>query len=636
MPDRKLSFNITADDDASKVFEKISRTAKKEMGAVEDSLDDTRTAGKKAADALSAVFDELDAEMAQTTQAADRLAQAMGPELAGKVDASKAVNEFKRMGLTLEEIEADADELALALKKADDVSLKHFSGQADAAGASVKNLGDSSDQSRSVLANMVGNSTQDLGALGGVAGTAGMAIGQLGEYAAEGNISLQGLAKVAGPMALVTVAAGGIGAALKAIDAEKAFRADLVKKFTDAMKEGKSAAESMRDVVIETGKLDFESGLFGGGGIAGIGSKTRDLVPIFQDLGYETAEWLRFLDDPAGAADKFIATAEAMGTENIALQNKLIKAAEGLMQYADSAAEAEKVQALLNEIQTEATGVNAELINQLADMPGLTVRNTLATGDLADAADDSADAHLRQQDAIKAAREEAQRAADGIFDLEEAERALIDSVRTLAAETEANTLVQLDSKRTAEEKATSAYELRDAEIAAAKEAFNAAQAYAAEKGAAEGSAQSAQLQRQRLIELANQFPSLRDEIQQYIDKLLAIPTSRTTTINTITATGSNRNRGVAIASAAGGPVRAGDLHLVGEEGPELFVSNTNGTIIPNGGVAGVGSPAAVGSSPVVYNLTVNAGIGTNGRELGRAVVTAIKQYERYNGSGWRR
>lgn len=39
--------------------------------------------------------------------------------------------------------------------------------------------------------------------------------------------------------------------------------------------------------------------------------------------------------------------------------------------------------------------------------------------------------------------------------------------------------------------------------------------------------------------------------------------------------------------AAGGPVSAGSAYLVGEQGPELFMPRSSGTIIPNGGMGGV-------------------------------------------------
>ena len=79
--------------------------------------------------------------------------------------------------------------------------------------------------------------------------------------------------------------------------------------------------------------------------------------------------------------------------------------------------------------------------------------------------------------------------------------------------------------------------------------------------------------------------------------------------------------------AVGGPVGAGMPYIVGEKGPELFVPNMNGTIIPNGGGSGGGS---MGGGTTV-NITVNAGLGTDGYSVGKSVVDAIKKYERVSG-----
>lgn len=49
------------------------------------------------------------------------------------------------------------------------------------------------------------------------------------------------------------------------------------------------------------------------------------------------------------------------------------------------------------------------------------------------------------------------------------------------------------------------------------------------------------------------------------------------------------------ARAAGGPVAGSMPYLVGENGPELFVPSTSGSIVPNGAPAG-------GGGPVVYNI----------------------------------
>jgi phage-related protein len=72
--------------------------------------------------------------------------------------------------------------------------------------------------------------------------------------------------------------------------------------------------------------------------------------------------------------------------------------------------------------------------------------------------------------------------------------------------------------------------------------------------------------------------------------------------------------------AAGGMVTGGSMYAVGERGPELFIPNQNGTIIPNN---------AIGGS--TYNITVNAGMGADPVRVGEYVVSAIRRYERASG-----
>jgi hypothetical protein len=67
--------------------------------------------------------------------------------------------------------------------------------------------------------------------------------------------------------------------------------------------------------------------------------------------------------------------------------------------------------------------------------------------------------------------------------------------------------------------------------------------------------------------------------------------------------------------AAGGIVNKPTLAMIGEAGPEA--------VIPlRGRNAGMGA---------TYNITVNAGLGTNGSQVGREIVDAIKKYERASG-----
>ena len=71
--------------------------------------------------------------------------------------------------------------------------------------------------------------------------------------------------------------------------------------------------------------------------------------------------------------------------------------------------------------------------------------------------------------------------------------------------------------------------------------------------------------------------------------------------------------------AKGGIVTAPTLGIVGEAGAEA--------IIPLNQLGNFG-----GSS---YNITVNAGMGTNGAQVGAQIVEAIKKYEKSNGTRWR-
>jgi hypothetical protein len=74
--------------------------------------------------------------------------------------------------------------------------------------------------------------------------------------------------------------------------------------------------------------------------------------------------------------------------------------------------------------------------------------------------------------------------------------------------------------------------------------------------------------------------------------------------------------------ASGGPVAGGSSYLVGEMGPEIFTPAAGGGhITPN---------KSLGGSNITIN--VNAGMGSgNGAQIGEAIVTAIKRYERTSG-----
>jgi hypothetical protein len=75
--------------------------------------------------------------------------------------------------------------------------------------------------------------------------------------------------------------------------------------------------------------------------------------------------------------------------------------------------------------------------------------------------------------------------------------------------------------------------------------------------------------------------------------------------------------------ASGGPVQSGQPYVVGEKGPELFVPDSSGTIIPNG--KSVGSPASGGAT---VNISIGTFFGGNperaAREIGDLIIKRLQ------------
>jgi len=73
--------------------------------------------------------------------------------------------------------------------------------------------------------------------------------------------------------------------------------------------------------------------------------------------------------------------------------------------------------------------------------------------------------------------------------------------------------------------------------------------------------------------------------------------------------------------ANGGPARAGRPHIVGERGPELFVPNSSGTVVPN--------HAMGGGASVTVNVDASGssveGDGNQAAQLGKAIGIAVQQ-----------
>jgi len=316
--ERNLGFRIGATDDATAVFAKLARAAKSSMADVQGDLDDTRTAGKRMADALTAVADELDRELEGTARAADKLAEALGPDLAAKLndgDLDRFVSDLRAAGLSIEEIEADAEQLATALKRMDDVHVQ-ASGRLrqgfDDVGDAARRSGGGVDKTRSVVANFAGNAVQDIPGVSGAFGALNVAAGQFAEYAAEGDISLRNFARSVGPLGLATVAITAVVSAMAEASKANAFRADQVEDWTRSVREGSQVVQLLREQIGQTGKLEIPVKVDLGDnndpfdwiedqlGFDETATQIRDLLPVLHNLGLSVNDFARL----TGASDE--------------------------------------------------------------------------------------------------------------------------------------------------------------------------------------------------------------------------------------------------------------------------------------------------------------------------------------------
>lgn len=304
MASKDLKFVVSGDSKGAQQAFKDAATEVKKLG---DAQDDSKTKAQQFADAMRAKADEIEASLADERSAVDKLSTALGDEFVADVRAAGGsvddlVGNLRAAGLTYDDVRADAEDLADAIRRVGDVG--KVAGDDVKAGAKTADDGlrkvhDSSDQSRSVLANMVGNSAQDLGELGGIAGSAGVALGQLGEYAADGNIQLSNLAKVAGPLALVTGVTLGISKAMEQVARTDAFKRAQVDGYTDALKDASTVIDAVRDKLEKAGevKLSVMDGI------------ALDVIPTFNELGLSVEQFSELV---AGGEPKIKAWADAM------------------------------------------------------------------------------------------------------------------------------------------------------------------------------------------------------------------------------------------------------------------------------------------------------------------------------------
>jgi hypothetical protein len=288
--DQKLKYVVETDTTgAVRDLDKLGRAGEDAGKQIAEGFDTAASKSVQAIDKLITGLDEVTAESKRTVAAVDTIGAAFGEGFNPQA-ASGIVQALRRAGAEFDDIEAKAEELAAAMKRVDSVrldgpaqSMRGMSGELDHVGDGLEKVHGEADQSRSVLANMAGNTTQSLGALGGVVGDLGMGLGQIAEYATEGNISMQGLAQMAGPFAALTVVSLGLQQALGNIAETKAWERDQVDGYTDAVNDAGDSIAAVLQMAEDglTGRIRDESIL---GGLLDK-EKTVDLIKLLDEAG---------------------------------------------------------------------------------------------------------------------------------------------------------------------------------------------------------------------------------------------------------------------------------------------------------------------------------------------------------------
>lgn len=254
MADRDLNLNLKV---GTKEAQASLKAAAKEAKKLGDDLEDSESAGKKAAKALSKVADDLASDLKKADKAADALEKAMGVEVtnsfkkAGK-SSIDLVNDLKKLGLTYDDIETDADDLAQALKKLNAVGndidthvTKHMEGVS-------RETGKATD----VMHSFAGNAVSELPMVADSFGPLSEATSQMVEGLLAGEVGFKDLVSAAAPMAGVAVAVMVVTQALERMNAKDQFDTQRLEEFEKLVKQSGDAVTNLANHYRELGKIE--------------------------------------------------------------------------------------------------------------------------------------------------------------------------------------------------------------------------------------------------------------------------------------------------------------------------------------------------------------------------------------------
>lgn len=405
--DQTFTQHLRADDQLTPTLEKAADAV--------DELESTGTVKVRVDADVSRALDQLeliDQDARAAAVAAEALGDALGPELSARSDLPTLVDELKRLGLTAEQVTANAKELGAQLQTMDSPDLGGKFGQAmGTARGETEKLTDSARGANSALANMIGNSAQDLGALSGVAGSAGVALGQMAEYAADATLgsqslgeSLGSMARVVGPIAALSAAVAIVSAVMGDQQKQAQQSAERTAAFGDAMgsatDDAQGLADVLRDVAQQDQLRDFAAAsndALGDFGIAVdrvaervplIGGfferESTDIIAAMGKAGLSMYDFSSAITNTFSGMATFRAQLQAAKNAGQITGEEFNAMAEAAEEYAANARKAAEAQRLWNVDADEANAILGDLTAQADPLSQMTDQWATLFADMAD------------------------------------------------------------------------------------------------------------------------------------------------------------------------------------------------------------------------------------------------------------
>lgn len=520
---RKKSVEIELDlqdRDAKKALKDIT----KEIGKTEDAFEDAESAGKQMARAIQRSADDMIDEIDATKRAVDEMERALdGTDM----DPREVVADLKSIGLTAQDIELDAEELATALKRAGEVKTHATKQGFDDVGQAVGSVRDETGRAKDTMHGFVGGAVGELPLIGDAMGPVAEGLGQLTEGALAGEISMRDMAKVVGPMAGLTAAVMLLQKGMESVAATKAFNEKQAEDFADAIKEVGEGVEAVNKVLEETDEIVGRAG-----GTFGAFEKEIDIAPTLRRAGVSYDQWLDAVANGGPALDL---VTERLTSHRDAMEearNEAQRNGETTVEYERAISDANNAVEIAEETHKNYSGELANTAEHEEWKAESTIRSTEATEAAIEATDKAIEAHEEQAEALRDATEALEEqldaqleAADASYALEQAQFDLIDAVE------EANEIFG--------EAEQGSREYREAELAVIDAANGVAQAEirkAEETAAASGKTLTATQRVDAMnSSLLNQAATLngpaRQALLNHIAKVNDIPASKMTAIN---------------------------------------------------------------------------------------------------------